>query len=154
MGGNGDANQSCRYAGGTHLFMCFGHRLSLTLVGAVVNPGVMASPFAVREVLLPRSARAHTVAMAPEPNANRRELERFPVVRSVQLTTSRAGSESFEGTIVDFTERGLRVSTTRQLDNGEQITVHWGHRRLVGTVVHWQLGPTGFVAGISLAAIQ
>lgn len=98
-------------------------------------------------------ARAHTVAVGPESIVDRRELERFPVARSVDVTTSQL-NESFEATIVDFTERGLRISTTRQLANGEPITVSWGQRRLVGTVVYCQLGLTGFLVGISLAATQ
>lgn len=88
------------------------------------------------------------MAMAPETDADRRELERFPITRSVELT--RAGNESFEATIVDFSERGLRIATTRQLADGERIAVQWGQRKLVGTVVHCRLGATGFLAGISL----
>ena len=66
--------------------------------------------------------------------------------------TTQAGNDRFEATIVDFTERGLRVLTTRQLANGNRITVSWGQRRLVGTVVYCQLGPTGFLVGINLTA--
>ena len=90
--------------------------------------------------------------MEPDVIADRRGLERFPVTRSVELTTK--PGDSFEATIVDFTERGLRILTARQLANGERLTVQWGQRQLVGTVVYCQLGATGFLVGISLSAAQ
>ena len=100
-----------------------------------------------------RCDRAHIKSVGPDTIADRRELERFPVTRSVELTTTQPG-DSFEATIVDFTERGLRILTARQLADGERLTVQWGQRQLVGTVIYCQLGARGFLVGISVAAGQ
>ena len=90
--------------------------------------------------------------MASQEIAERRELERFPVMRSVELTTSRAPNDHFPGRILDFSEHGLRISTGRLIQKGEMLTVHWGHTRLAGKVVHCRPQKNGSVFGISLSA--
>ena len=83
--------------------------------------------------------------------ANRRQVERIPVNRSVELTTARAVNDYFDGTLLDFSERGLRVFTRRLVSKGDRITVHWGQRRLVGVVVHSQSEQNGLIIGVCLA---
>ena len=90
--------------------------------------------------------------MASEAIAERRHLERFPVMRSVELTTSRAPHDHFPGTILDFSEHGLRIFTGRLIQKTETVTVHWGHTHLVGKVVHSRQQKNGSVFGISVSA--
>jgi hypothetical protein len=86
--------------------------------------------------------------------ADRREQERFPIQRSVEMATSQAVGDCLDATILDFSEQGLRVSTKGLLNKGESITVHWGNRRLVGRVVHCCYEQSGTTAGIRLADAQ
>lgn len=113
----------------------------------------MVQTFPVPAVLLLYHARPHTVAMTSQSSAERRELDRFPVQRSVEVTNG-AVNALLDATILDFSEQGLRVSTKGLLNKGECITVHWGGRHLVGKVVHCCYEQTGTTAGISLAAAQ
>ena len=91
--------------------------------------------------------------MTPEAIADRRDQDRFPVQRSVEMKT-RAVGDYLDATILDFSEQGLRISTKGLLNKGERITVHWGQRHLVGTVVHCCYDQSGATAGISLATAQ
>jgi len=91
--------------------------------------------------------------MTYESIADRRELDRFPIRRSVEVTT-RAVNDCLDATILDFSEHGLRVSTKGLLNKGERITVHWGGRHRVGKVVHCCYEQSGATAGISFEAAQ
>ena len=90
--------------------------------------------------------------MASPQIANRRETERVPVNRQVELTTARAAGDFFDGTVIDFSEFGLRVFTRRFLSRGDRVTVHWGQRRLTGVVVHSIPQGNGLSVGIQLAS--
>src|SRR5690242_8922499 len=105
----------------------------------------MVQTFPVLAVLLHRDPWPHTVAMTSEAIAERRELDRFPVQRSVEVTNG-AINDLLDATILDYSEQGLRVSTKGLLNKGERITVHWGGRHLVGKVVHCCYEQTGTTA--------
>jgi hypothetical protein len=92
--------------------------------------------------------------MELEAKRDRRETERFPVQRSVEVTTSEDASDYLTATIVDFSEQGLRVTTQGLLNKGEQIIVHWGNRRLTGKVAHCCYEQSGTTAGINLSTVQ
>lgn len=72
--------------------------------------------------------------------------------RAIELTTHFATSDYAAGTLLDCSERGLRVFTRRLLWKGERVTIHWGQRRLPGTVVYSQSAHNGVIAGIKLSA--
>jgi len=86
--------------------------------------------------------------MALETTANRREAERFPVNRSVEIASL---GDYVDATILDYSEQGVRVSTKGLLNKGERIIVHWGGHRLVGNVVHCCYEQSGTTAGIRLS---
>lgn len=72
--------------------------------------------------------------------------------RAIELTTPAVTSDFAAGTLLDCSERGLRIFTRRLLWKGERVTVHWGQRRLPGTVVYSQPAHNGVIAGIKLSA--
>lgn len=72
--------------------------------------------------------------------------------RAIELTTPAVSSDYAPGTLLDCSERGLRIFTRRLLWKGERLTVHWGQRRLPGTVVYSQSAHNGVIAGIKLSA--
>jgi PilZ domain len=86
--------------------------------------------------------------MAFQTAVNRREVERIVVNRPVEVTTSRGASDYFDGTLMDYSDKGLRFFTRRLLSKGERVTVHWGQRRLVGIVVYCNSEQNGLIVGL------
>ena len=76
----------------------------------------------------------------------------MPINRPIEFTLQRAPNNYFDATAVDYSAGGMRLFTSRNLLTGDRITVHWGQRKLAGSVAYCVREGSQFSVGVKLAA--